>query len=263
MTLTTPGLTGTDFATESGHWYEPDGTPRYTIVGANGKERPTTLADARKLRLVPSYSSVAKLEAAPAIEAYKVKQALLSAITLPRESGESDDSFMARALIDSREHAKKASERGTLLHGEMERALIRGTSEGEFAAYTAPVMEWLEANFAGYTWGPERSFALKLEEGAFGGKGDLCGVNGDNAVVIDYKFKAAIKDQRLGYDNHAMQLAAYREGFRLPTARGINLFIDSETPGIVKPVEWSEEDLRTGWSAFKLLLQLWYLRKGL
>ena len=36
---------------ETGHWYDKDGNSQYTIVGANGKERNTTLRDAREGRL--------------------------------------------------------------------------------------------------------------------------------------------------------------------------------------------------------------------
>jgi hypothetical protein len=38
-------------ASESNHWYTRDGIPQYTIVGKNGKERNTTLRDAREHRL--------------------------------------------------------------------------------------------------------------------------------------------------------------------------------------------------------------------
>ena len=31
------------FTSESGHWYTREGEPMYTIIGANGKERNTTL----------------------------------------------------------------------------------------------------------------------------------------------------------------------------------------------------------------------------
>ena len=30
-----------EYAAESGHWYTRDGVPRYTIIGANGRERNT------------------------------------------------------------------------------------------------------------------------------------------------------------------------------------------------------------------------------
>ena len=41
------GLVAEGFATSAGHWYRLDGTPCYTVVGKNGKERNATLADAR------------------------------------------------------------------------------------------------------------------------------------------------------------------------------------------------------------------------
>ena len=44
------------FTSESGHWYSQDGEPMYTLIGANGKERNTTLRDAKSLGLVPSKS---------------------------------------------------------------------------------------------------------------------------------------------------------------------------------------------------------------
>ena len=47
-----------DHAKENGHWYQKDGSPAYMIVGKNGKERPTTLRDARKLGFVPSVTTI-------------------------------------------------------------------------------------------------------------------------------------------------------------------------------------------------------------
>jgi hypothetical protein len=43
-----------DFAQEGGHWYKPDGSAFYTIVGANGKERAVTLRDAGKWARTPA-----------------------------------------------------------------------------------------------------------------------------------------------------------------------------------------------------------------
>jgi hypothetical protein len=36
------------FKSESGHWYTQEGEPMYTIIGANGKERNTTLEMQRR-----------------------------------------------------------------------------------------------------------------------------------------------------------------------------------------------------------------------
>ena len=37
-----------NYKSEAGHWYDHEGKPMYTIVGVNGKERNTTLRDAKK-----------------------------------------------------------------------------------------------------------------------------------------------------------------------------------------------------------------------
>ena len=59
-------------SSESGHWYTQEGEPMYTIVGANGKERNTTLRDAKKDNLVPSVTTVLSLVAKPGLENWKI-----------------------------------------------------------------------------------------------------------------------------------------------------------------------------------------------
>jgi hypothetical protein len=59
------------FKSESGHWYTQEGEPMYTIIGANGKERNTTLRDAKKEGLVPSVTTIMGVVAKPALETWK------------------------------------------------------------------------------------------------------------------------------------------------------------------------------------------------
>ena len=66
------------FKSESGHWYTKEGEPMYTIVGANGVERNTTLRDAKSLELVPSVTTVMGMVAKPALENWKMNQLLNS-----------------------------------------------------------------------------------------------------------------------------------------------------------------------------------------
>ena len=83
------------FKSESGHWYTQEGEPMYTIVGANGKERNTTLRDAKSLGLVPSVTTIIAIAAQPALENWKMNQILKSAITLEKGEDETDNSFAA------------------------------------------------------------------------------------------------------------------------------------------------------------------------
>lgn len=258
-----------DFATESGHWYRLDGSPAYTVIGKNGKERATTVRDARAMQLVPSVSTVLALEAKPQLTRWLVQQGMLAAITLPRDPLESDDQFMARALDDSQQQTRNAADRGTYLHGLIETAMrdgiLRGVTE-EDAAIVAPVLNWIETNFRGWQWHPERSFAHT--ELGFGGKMDLFGLYGELALVIDFKCKSGIAQKNktakdMAYDQHVTQLAAYANGMGFPEARCINLFIDADVPGCIVAKEWTADEIDQGWAAFECLLKLFKIRKGL
>jgi hypothetical protein len=49
------------------------------------------------------------------------------------------------------------------------------------------------------------------------------------------------------YDEHLMQLSAYRVGLGIPTARCANVFVSRNVPNLVVVKEWSAEDLDRGW----------------
>jgi hypothetical protein len=258
-------MTPESFASEAGHWYRPDGSAAYAVIGKNGKERNTTLRDARELGLFPSVTSILKLEAAPALTNWMVNQAALACVTLPRLANEDDDSFIKRALEDSKQQAKKAAERGSYLHGLLERSFFAGGMQDiktdDDKDIIRPCLLWLTINFDGYTWHAERSFA---HPDGFGGKLDLYGERGEESVVIDWKFKDDIVEgKRLAYDNHSTQLAAYAYGLNRPKARCINLFASSSIPGLIVPHEWPAAEIDTGWKVFSHLLAIWKLRRGL
>jgi hypothetical protein len=60
---------------ESTHWYDKNGKPQYTVIGKNGKERNTSLVDARKENLVPSVTTIIGMAAKPQLENWKIDQA--------------------------------------------------------------------------------------------------------------------------------------------------------------------------------------------
>jgi len=115
--------------TESSHWYKPDGTPAYEVERADGKGmRKTTLADARKLNLLPSVTTILKLLHKQALVDWLIEQAVLSVLTTPRNPGETDDAFVQRVLHTERvqdQESQKARDRGTEIHQSLE-ALFQG-----------------------------------------------------------------------------------------------------------------------------------------
>jgi hypothetical protein len=252
LTMTSPSR-----PTEAGHFYDVDGTPRYTIVGANGKERPTTLRDARKFGWYPGVSTIIRQAAAPGLQMWKERQVLLAALTLPRIDGEPEDAYLDRIIRDSGEQARKAAEKGTQIH-----AAIQGHFEGQSVSeqwwpYVKGGKEELEEVLGKQEWVCEQSFAHPL---AFGGKCDLHAKELPNVYFLgDIKTKEfdAVDDKKLAWDDHAIQLAAYREGLGIPAAKCFNLFVSTTVPGLCHIHIWSEEEIQRGWKMFKSLLAYW------
>ena len=247
------------------HWYDSKtGEPRYTVVGANGKKRNTTLADARKHGYVPSVTTIAKAEAKPQLTTWLVHQGMLACLTLPRNAGESDSEFISRALADSQVQVKDAADRGTYLHDLLEKCIKEGAwgnVSDEDRGYVLPVLSWIYQEFPGYEWHAEKSFASN----GYGGKVDLSGTHPTKPpVVLDYKCKNFDDPgKKLAYDEHCSQLTAYGKGLGYKSPRLINIFISSTVPGLFVTKEWTPEEQSWGWKAFAALRDLWYARKKL
>ena len=240
--------------TESGHWYDRAGNPRYECRSANGTLRPTTLRDAKKHGWVPSFSAIAELEAKPALQRWLIEQAVLAALTLPRIKGETDEQFKQRAYWDARAQADAAAARGTHLHAALEGWYENQPVGAEDLPYVLPVVEWLNNRFPQSKWLPERSFAHPV---GYGGKCDLHSTE----AVVDFKFKDFDDVSKIrGYDNHEMQLHAYEHGLGLHEVAKVNLFISSTVPGMIVPVVWPDNPKSL--EAFLLLCRLWAIRKN-
>lgn len=242
-------------ASEQGHWYALDGSPAYTVIGKNGKERPATLRDARQLNLVPSVTAITKLLAAPGLTNWIIDQNIMAALTLPRHENELDAEFLSRVKEDGKAKAKAAAERGTLLHTDIERA-IQGkphTRHQEHVKAIAAKMEEYGLNL--YAGVAEHSFA---HPDGFGGKCDYHTIA--PAGLCDFKSKDVIEDgKKLVWDEHLIQCGAYREGLGLPTAQCFNIFVGIDDCK-VEIVEHTEEELERGWAMFRCLLMLWKLK---
>jgi hypothetical protein len=236
---------------ESGHFYYKDGTPCYTVLDKKGNERGTTLRDARKLDLLPSVSTIMKCASAPGLDVWKMKQMMLSALTLPRIDGEPEDEYIARIVRDSKETGRKAADRGTLIHGALEAWYANNKFDSTLGEYIIGTHNKVLEVFGEQIWCAEKSFA---HESGYGGKVDLHSCH----VVIDFKTKEFTRDNLpKPYDENVIQLAAYRRGLGYPNARCANVFVSVLEPGLVHIVEHSEDDLIRGLSMFDYLLGYW------
>lgn len=243
-------------AAESTHWYTKDGLPAYQVMGKNGKMRNTTLQDARVHGYLPSVTTIIGCAAKPGLDRWKQEQVLLAALTTERVIGETEQDYLARIMEDSREQGRKASERGTLIHTAIE-GFYEGKGLGGYPDHVRGLENALTAHFGNPQWLAEKSFASEI---GFGGKTDLCAPG----IVVDVKTKEFGSDKLPeAYDEHCMQLAAYRMGLGMPEARCANAFVSANNPGLVHLVEWEPKDLTKGWLMFKGLLDYWYAKTGL
>ena len=249
-------------ATESLHWYTKTGNPAYSVEAKNGSRRPTTLRDAKKLGLIPSVTTIIRCAASPGLEAWKLNQMLLAALTLPRRDEEPEESFVSRIISDSREQAKLAAERGSMVHAKLENFFETRVADEESAPIVLATDLKISEHFGDLNWAPEKSFGHEL---GFGGKVDLHSTDGDG-VVIDFKTKEFTSEQlekAQGFDEHVMQLASYRVGLGIPSARCANVFVSVTEPGLVVIREWEAKELERGWKMFQSLLDFWYAKSEL
>lgn len=240
---------------ESAHWYLPDGTPFYEVPNvSSGGMRPATIRDAFKSGAFRSVTNVLDVLGKPGLVKWKIEQALLSALTLPRIDGEDDHSFAARALMDSEEQSRKAAEFGTRLHDAAAQYLTKHVmpADEELARLLGPFIVWCKTHLLRviaseqivvnpiHYYAGRLDIAVQFIDGSYG--------------MLDIKtqeVKLSEKGQPKPafYDEWALQLGAYAEcdiqdeGGMLevirPEWRLFSLVMDRTRPGIY-PKEWPE-----------------------
>ena len=232
-----------EYIAEAMHWYRQDGSPCHTQVvasgGRKGLERPTTLRDARKLGLVPSVTSLLSILDKPALTHWKIRRAVEKAL----------DPF--NFVEDT------SAEEGSRIHGIVEKWIEDGKDPPAKADF--PYVDVVDSVF--HKLGikapcSERSFCAD----DFAGCVDLHDRKAN--IIIDFKTKDLslddmTKGKKLHYDEHAMQLGAYRHGLGMHSARCFNLFLSRTEPEAYVLHEWNEAEIQRGWRMFSLCKNLW------
>lgn len=239
----------------------------YEIKGANGKLRPTTLRDARKLNLVPSVTTVMSVQDKPALLNWLKNELLEACISNPFDPMHQTAEVWKRQVLEqSRRKTQLAQDRGSAIHNELELMLSgQGWSDRETAKICYPVLAFLKEHFPDAKWVTEKSFT-NLEHG-FGGCVDLhCP---ETNIVLDFKTKMKPADEiekLAAYDDHHMQTAAYVVGLGMPKeSRRFNLFVgyelDKDGNLVYTGLKLTESlDFNREWDMFETLLKFWKLK---
>lgn len=263
-------------SSEAGHFYNRLGEPVWEVPSADGKKMVSpTIVHARKLGLLPGFTSVNRMLYNFVLERYKIRQGILAALTLPRIADETDDAYFKRLDDDRQAHARGRADEGKAIHAAIEQFLRGETYDVQWHAQVAATMKLLG----------------ELPEG----------------IIIDYKTKESVegkKDFELFFDDHIMQLAAYKHGYlwdgarcpqdfyTLPTGKvvsemtfasplgyggridgfrkaatgaGMNnvcvsIIISVKEPGVVRHKVWNSDEEARGWEMFRHALALWQIK---
>ncbi len=233
---------------ESGHWYKKDGTPFYTIKAKNGEIRNTTLRDARALDLVPSVTTIIACAAKPALENWKQDQTILACLTLPRKASETEEEYIVRLKADSKAQAVKAAQRGTKVHAWIQEGFEGNPVTPEGLPFFESALKEIVKHTGRQDWTVELPFANDL----YGGKVDLQ----NNETIIDIKTTEKNLETIKTWDDHDMQLAAYRQD----TKRKCAILYINVLDATSKLLWIEEENLERGIKCFMSLVYFWYAK---
>lgn len=239
---------------DGNHWYLPSGEPFYSVLSQAGVERAVTLRDARKVKAGPGVTTILRIIYSYHLEEYKINQGILAALTLTRNEGEDDKSYLARVKADSKEQAKAAAEEGSRIHDAIEQSFKGHPVPIQYAPHVEAVRLKLKDLFPGIEdWISEKRF---YHSSGFGGMVDLHSPS--TGIVVDFKGKDGdfSDGKQLAYDQH-WQLGGYSKGLELPHAPGANIFVSRTHPGMVAHKLWSVGEIMEGMEIFLSAYDLW------
>lgn len=197
---------------ESSHWYCHDGTPRYEVKAKDGHLRPATLADARKLHLLPSPTGIiGGTLAKPGLVNWQIMEGIKAVVTAPDLPGEMLDGKIKRVL-DAKEHEEEsafARDLGTDTHTLIAHDLCwAGKEPIQEAAFpiAKAACDWLAAQ--GFQTKHKELSVAKKELG-YGGKIDRV-VENTRRVLVDFKTAKKLPDRGAWFD-HLIQTGAYAQ----------------------------------------------------
>lgn len=262
---------------QSAHWYSRDGLPQHTIVGANGKERPTTLRDSRKFGWLPSVTSILKVINSDILTDYKLNQALLASLDNPIQDGESKEDWMERVTNIGKQDAKDAAAKGSIIHGVAENLnVILKTEICPGLQDISHLDPDIQTCYRAYEeWAMENiNNVLSAEEVlvhvgvGFAGTVDVVYVNKKGQVVMgDIKTIRSKGRKRYGdYQKWLFQMCSYKaawESSGRPLIEKIeNIKISTDEPGRLEICDWPKEQWEDGWEAFKACKTIWSIENN-
>jgi len=242
--------------TESSHYYL-----------ASGESCHGDLRSARKVGAYPSVTTIlgAAGPSKQGLMNWKEEQAILSALSLPRNDGEADSDFAKRVILDSRKEVEAAAARGTHIHSLAEMIINRqepGELVNGYEAHFDSLKQWRKGIYKVH-----KSEAVLVNEAeGYAGRVDLIAeIYGEKLSpeieVIDFKTRKFKNGKAAGYETDLLQLSAYAYAFTDEHMACRNVLIDPVT-GQLAEVKYTAEQVCFAFEAFTSICKVWrWLKK--
>ena len=286
---------------ESGHWYNHSGISCHTQPKKSqpGETRPTTLADARKLKLLPSVTGILGVLDKPQLTDWKMQQLSkeyrkrLLAITERAQLHADDVMFALKDMLardpdelhdEVVEHSfhqvEQAASAGEQIHKATEKAL-QGldydhdepvflpelNSSFPMCCFIMPVERFVKESKIVPLGHEVRLTCLKH---GYAGTGDLPFMSPNGRGFGDWKTRKTKPNKPvLAYDTQVMQISAYHGALFTEDMNkyadkmtGFNLFISTTEPGRIDPVWYESSQIANAYNCFTSLCKVWqYIKK--
>ena len=257
--------------TSGGHWYFPDGRPCHEVANAKGTGyRNTTVADARKLGLLPSPTSITGVLDKAFLNNWAKEQVGKSAFDNRPAEGEEPDAYAKRLVRLAYQQVRESAEFGTKFHEVAEDVLNGGPVPEDWAVYIDPLLNWKKE--AGLEFIEREKVVVNLKQG-YAGTMDIGAKTKDGQpVVIDWKTRKTypnIPDDKIQpYDGQIMQIASYagaywgEERVLAGEVFGANAYISSTEPGRFVVCKYTGKQLAEAYECFLHACGVWRYMKS-
>jgi len=246
---------------KAAHWYTASGEPMYEVKAKSRVGmKAVTLREARELKLYPSVTTILQVINKPALEAWKIEQGIMAALTLPRLENEPLDIFAHRVVQDMDSQVSDAADFGSQIHAGIEQMLLGNMADAvmpnvELHPYLEHVEQWIKANVV-KVHAVEK---IVVHPSGYAGKLDLhCELKDVGEAVVDFKTQGIKNRKAVFYDEWPLQLVAYAGA--LETLKGVRLVsvvVNSKQPEPVQTQMWTGDY----WYIFLSAFNLWkYLK---
>jgi len=244
------------------HWYNRHGEAVFEVPKVKGGGfRKTTIADARKMGLYPSVTTVLGILDKPQLGDWKLEQMALAAFNSPANGSEPFEVYHQHLLTKAFEQVSDAADLGTAIHAALESHFKGQPIEAGMDTYVEPVARLIDREGIQFT---EHELRLVNAQVGYAGTTDAVITRNGQTGILDFKSRKTKPGIACTpWETEPLQIAAYGVAkFGHVPEIGANVYISTTEKGRVEICWHSHEDLAEAWKTFQSCVQIWQYLKS-